>query len=31
MDQRRLKFKNTLLIIDEIQNMISEGGTFTNL
>jgi len=28
MDQKRLKFRNTLLIIDEIQNMISEGGTF---
>jgi superfamily II DNA or RNA helicase len=26
--ESKIKLKNTLLIIDEIQNMISEGGTF---
>ena len=27
-EQNRIKLKNTLLVIDEVQNMVSESGTF---
>ena len=31
-EDRKMKLKNTLLVIDEVQNMVSESGTFyTNL
>lgn len=30
INDKKINLKNTLLIIDEIQNMVSEGGTFYN-